>query len=83
MNDWTESTPVEALYQICLGFHFVCAAGKGVECLGVNKQGIREIYVIYSSSGVSLNSDGGVVIAYVELAVVENSSEVAVSELAY
>ena len=63
MNDWTESTPVEVSDQICLGFHLVCAAGKGVKCLGDDRWGLREIYVIDSSAGVSLTSDGGVVIA--------------------
>ena len=83
MKDWTESTPVEVLEQICLGFHFVCAAGKGVKFLGGNRRGLREIYVIESSYGVSLTSDGGVVIALWDLAVVENRSEFAVAELAY
>ena len=48
-----------------------------------DRRGVREIYVIESSAGVSLNSDGGVVIASLDLAVVENSSEVPVTELAY
>ena len=61
MNDWTESTPVEALYQICLGFHCVCAAGEGVKCLGGDMRELREIYLIESSAGVLLTSDGGVV----------------------
>ena len=83
MNNWTESTPVEVLDQVCLGSHFVCAAGKGVKCLGGGRQGLREIYVIESSAGVSLTSDGGVVISQLDLAVVEHSSEVDVAELAY
>ena len=66
-----------------LWVHFVCAAGKGVKCLRGDRRGIREIYVIESSAGVSLTSDGGVVIAQLDLAVVEHSSEVAVAELAY
>ena len=60
---WAESTSVEVLDQICIGYHFVCAAGKGVKCLGDERRGLREIYVIESSDGVSLTSDGGVVIA--------------------
>ena len=83
MHDWTESTPVEVLDQIRLGFHFVCAAGEGVKFLGGNRRGIREIYVIESSSGVLLTSDGGVVTAQFDLAFAENSSEVAVAYLAY
>ena len=63
MNDWTESTPVELLDQICLGFHFVCAAGEGVKCLGGYRRGLRETYVIDSSAWVSFTSYGGVVIA--------------------
>ena len=45
-------------------------------------QGFREIYVIESSAGVLLNSDGGVVIAKFDLDFAENSGEVAVAELA-
>ena len=63
MNNWTEGTPLEVLDQICLGFNLVCTAGKGVKCLGGNRQGLREIYVIESSAGVSFTSDGGVVIS--------------------
>ena len=63
MNDWAESTSVEVLDQIYLGAHFVCAAGEGVKCLGGYRRGLSEIYVIDSSAGVSLTSDGGVVIA--------------------
>ena len=63
MHYWDESTSVEVLDHICLGFHFLCAAGKGVKCLGGNRKRIREIYVIESSAGVSLTSDGGFVIA--------------------
>ena len=63
MYYWFESTSVEVLDQICLGSHFVCAAGKGVTCLGGDRRGLREIYVIESSAGVSLTSDGGVVIS--------------------
>ena len=63
MNDWTESTPVEVLDQICLGFHFVCATDEGVKCLVGDRQRLREIYIIEASDGVSLTSYGGVVIA--------------------
>ena len=83
MHYWAESTSVEVLDQICLGSHFVCAAGEGVNCLGGDRQVLREIYVIYSSSEVSFTSDCGVVIAQLYLAVAENISEVAVAELAY
>ena len=50
-----------------------------MKCLGGNMQGLREIYVIESSTGVSLTSDGGVVIAQLDLSVVEHSSEFAVT----
>ena len=83
MHYWAEITSVEVLDQICLGSHSVCAAGEGVKCLGGNRRGLREIYVIESSAGVSLTSDGGVVIAQLDLAVVEHSSEVDDAELAY
>ena len=83
MHYWDESTSVEVLDQICLSAHFVCAAGEGMKCLGGDRRGLREIYVIDSSAGVSLNSDGGVGIAKLDLAVVEHRSEVAVAELAY
>ena len=63
MHYWAESTSVEVLDHICLGSHFVCAAGKGVKCLGDDRRGLVEIYVIDSSAGVSLSSDGGVVVA--------------------
>ena len=69
--------------EIGLGFHFVCAAGKRVKCLGGDRRGLRYIYIIESKSGVSLTSDGGVVIAQFDLAFAENISEVAVAELAY
>ena len=83
MHYWAESTSVEVLDQICLGAHSVCAAGKGVKCLGGNRRGLREIYVIESSAGVSFTSYGGAGIDQLYLAVVEHSSEVAVAELAY
>ena len=70
---------VEVLDEIFRGSHFVCAAGEGVKCLGGDRQGIRCIYVIESSAGVLLTSDGGVGTAQLELAVVEHSSEVAVA----
>ena len=79
IHEWNESTPVYVLDHICLGFHFICAAGKGVKCLGGYRRGLREICVIDSSVGVSMTSDGGVVIAQFYLAFAENSSEVAVS----
>ena len=63
MHYWAESTSVEILDQICLGSHFVCSAGKGVKCLGGNRRGLREIYVIESSAGILLTSDGGFVIS--------------------
>ena len=52
-------------------------------CLGDNRRGIREIYVIDSSAGISFTSDGGIVIAQFDLSFAENSSEVAVAEFAY
>ena len=83
MHHWAESTLVEVLDQIFLGAHFICAAGEGVKFLGGDRRGLREIYVIESSAGFLLTSDGGVGIAQLDLAVVEHSSEVAVSKLAY
>ena len=83
MYYWAESTSVEVLDQICLGSHFGCASGEGVTCLGGDRRGLREIYVIEYSAGVSLTSDSSVVISQLDLAVVEHSSEVAVAELAY
>ena len=52
MHYWAEITSVKVLDQICLGSHFVCATGEGVKCLGGDRRGIREIYVIESSDGV-------------------------------
>ena len=83
MHYWAEITSVEVLDQTCLGSHFVCAAREGVKCLAGDRRGLREIYVIDSSARVLLTSDGGVVIAQLDLAVVEHISEVAVAELAY
>ena len=54
-----------------------------MKCLGGNRRGIREIYIIEGSAWVSLTSDGGVVIAQFDLSFAENISEVAVAELAY
>ena len=54
-----------------------------MKCLGGNRRRLREVYVIDASSGVSFTSDGGVVVAQIEFAFAENSSEVAVIELAY
>ena len=51
--------------------------------MGVNRRGIREIYVIEYSDGVSLTSDGGAGISKLDLAVMEHSSEVTVAELFY
>ena len=79
MHDWTEGTPVYLLDQLCLGFNFVCAAGEGVKCLGGDRLGIKEIYLIEASAGVSFTSYGGVFIAQFDLAFAENSSEFAVS----
>ena len=83
MHYWDEITSVEVLDLICLGSHFVCAAGEGMKCLRGDRRGLREIYVIDSSAGVSLTSDGGVVVAQFDLAFVEYGSEVTVAELAY
>ena len=41
MHYWAESTSVEALDQICLGSHFVFAAGKGFEVLGGQQAGAQ------------------------------------------
>ena len=63
MHYWAESTSVKVLDHICLGSYFVCTAGEGVKCLGGDMWGLREIYIIESSAGVSLTSDGGFVIS--------------------
>ena len=63
MHYWAENTSVEVLDQICLGSHFICAAGEGVKFLGGERRGLREIYLIESSAGVLLTSDSGFVIA--------------------
>ena len=47
-----------------------------MKCLGFDRRGLREIYVIESSAGVSLAIDGGVVISQFDLDFAENSSEV-------
>ena len=44
---------------------------------------LREVYAIGAGAGVSLNINGGFFIAQFDLAFAENSSEVAVAELAY
>ena len=54
-----------------------------MKCWGETGGGLREIYVIESSSGVALTSDGGVIIGQLELAILEHISEVAVAKLAY
>ena len=56
---------------------------RGVNCLGGDSWGLREIYVIEASAGISLTSDVGVVIAQFDLVFSESSSEVAVVELSY
>ena len=54
-----------------------------MKCLGGDRRGIREIYIIEASAGVSLTSDGGVIIAQFDLAFAEDGNEVTVAELAY
>ena len=54
-----------------------------MKCLGGGRRRLREVYVIEDSSGILLTSDGVVIIAQFDLAFAENSSEVAVTELAY
>ena len=63
MHYWAESTSVEVSDQICLGSHFVCAAGEGVKCLEGDRRELREICVIESSAGILFTSDGGGVIS--------------------
>ena len=41
MHYWDESTSVEVLEKICLGYHSVCAAGEGVKCLGGRPAGAQ------------------------------------------
>ena len=54
-----------------------------MKCLEGDRRRLREVYVTEASAGVSLISDGGVVVAQFYLAFAEDSSEVAVLELAY
>ena len=54
-----------------------------MKCLGGDRRRLRDVYVIYTSAGVSLTSDGGVVIAQFESAFAEDGSEVTVAELVY
>ena len=60
----------------------MCCRRRG-EVLGGDRRRLREVYIIYASAGVSLKSDGSVVIAQFDLAFAENGSEVTVAELAY
>ena len=54
-----------------------------MKCLGGDRRRLREIYVIQASVGVSLTSDGGVVIAQFVLAFAEDGCEVTVVEFSY
>ena len=69
--------------KLYLGLHFICAAGEGVEFRGGYIRWLREVYIVQSSAGVSLASNGDVVPAQLELASVEESSEITVAEFAY
>ena len=44
---------------------------------------LREVYIIWASDGVSLASNGGVLPVQLDVAFVEDGSEITVLELAY
>ena len=56
---------------------------RGVVLGGGGTWRLREVYILQVSDGVSLASNGDVVPAQLELAFVEESSEITVAEFAY
>ena len=54
---WTKSALVLISYAL---------QANGVKCLGGDRRGLRDIYVIESSAGVSFTSDGGAGIAQLD-----------------
>ena len=58
-----------------------CRRRGGV--LGGDRRRLREVYIIQASAEVFLASKGDVVPVQLDLVFVENSSELAVTELAY
>ena len=71
---------MQVLDKLCLGLHFICAEGEGVECPGGgNRRRLREVYIIQASTGVSLASNGDVVHAQLDVDFVEDGSEIAVT----
>ena len=67
----------------CLGLHFICAEGEGVNFRGGNSRRLREVYIIQASAGVSLAINSDVVPDQLDAAFVEDGSEINVAELAY
>ena len=75
---------MQVLGKLYLGLHFICAEGEGVECPGGgNRRRLREVYIIQASAGVSLATNGDVVPAQLDVAFVEDSSEITLEELDY
>ena len=50
---------------------------------GGNRMRCREVYIIQASAGVSLASNGDVIPAQLDVAFVEDGSEITVTELDY
>ena len=50
---------------------------------GGNRRRLREVYIIQASAGVSLATNGDVVPAQLDVAFVEDSSEITLEELDY
>ena len=71
---WTSSDLILILYAL---------QAKGWSAGGGDRRRRREVYIIQASAGVSLASNGDVVPAQLELAIVEDGSEIIIAELAY
>ena len=69
--------------QLCLGFHFISAAGEGVNRWGGDRRRLREVYIIQASAGVSLARNVDEVPAQLEVAFVEDGSEITVAGFSY
>ena len=74
---------MQVLEKICLGIHFICAEGEGVEFRGGDRRRLREVYIIQASAGVSLARNVDEVPAQLEVAFVEDGSEITVAGFSY
>ena len=74
---------MQVLDKLYLDLHFICAEGEGVECRGGERRRLREVYIIHASAGFSLARNGDAVHAQLDVAFVEDGSEITVAELAY